>query len=154
MTAKVHHYSYMSVNVDGEHIELGSLTTPITRTLTNDVVYRRVFKVGTETTQKIWDVDDVDLSAFEYLWIATDFDLMLELITDDDGDNGQELYTLGLLGTGTAKKYGIPFVLARDDSYANYTINFGGGTLDVIEELTVRNLSTDDTARCIILALN
>lgn len=152
--ANVHLYNYLSVNIDGEHIELGSLTTPISRALTNDVAYRRVFSVGTETTQELFDVNDVDLSAFDMLWIACDFDLILQLVTDDDADVGEEIFTLGLLGSATANKYGIPFILARDDSYANYTVDFGGGTLDLIERISVRNLSTTQAARCVILALN
>ena len=67
----------------------------------------------------------------------------------DDADVGEVVSTKPLIGSGTAKTYGVPFILAGDDSYASdHTAGFEVvGTLDVIERITARNLSTTNTAR-------
>ena len=57
---------------------------------------------------------------------------------------GDELYTLELSA-------GVPLVLGDDVSYANYTVNFGAGTLDVIQRVRVRNLGAT-TANVTLLA--
>lgn len=142
-------YSFMSVKLDGRPIEAGSLQIPAT--LQIESVHDQVVSVGTSTTVDIFDVAD-DLADFDFLWVQTDFDLMLELVTDSNASIGRMPYTVGLKGSGVANQYGPPFLLARDDSYANYTITFGGGTLDLIERITVRNLSATQAARCLVIA--
>ena len=143
---------YASVRVDGRIYEVGSLTKPHGIDVTG-LVHEQIHTVGTETTVKIFDIDD-DISDFDFLFIESDQDLILELVTDDDGDVGEEVFTVGLDGSGTAGKYGGAFVLCRDTSYANYTVNFGGGTLDNIETIRVRNLNDTTTAKVHIVAVS
>lgn len=135
--------------IDGVPIELGSLLIPTTRTITS--LHKQVVAVAVSTAVELFDVAD-DLSDFDFLWIQTDFDVMLELVTDAAAAIGRQSFTLGLKGSGIAGKYGAAFVLDRDDSYANYTISFGGGTLDTIDRLTVKNLSASQEARVLIVA--
>jgi len=61
--------------------------------------------------------------------------VMVELTTDLNASIGKEQYTVGL-------RAGIPFIIPCSSSYANYTDNFGGGTLDHIEQIRVKNLNT------------
>jgi hypothetical protein len=93
-----------------------------------------------------------ELADFDILLLASDYDLMVELTTDYGNDVGDEPHTFGLLGSGTTGTWGPPLILTRDDSYANYTVNFGGGTLDVIDRVRVRNLSASQAAQCLIMA--
>lgn len=122
----------------------GSLHTPVSMSI-DGTFFRRDYSVAVETTVKVFDVDQ-HLANFDFLWMQTDFDVMVEFVTDDDADVGEVVSTMKLRGTDIAGSYGFPLILAYDDSYANYTVNFAAGTLDVIETIRVRNLSTTDAA--------
>lgn len=122
--------SRYEVTVDGQIYSLGS-PDPVSITVAGQSFIQRV-SVAQNTTVTLLDTT-TDLSDFDFAMILSDQDVILELVTDDDASVGEEPYTIGL-------KANVPFVLARDDSYANYTVNFGGGTLDVINTIRVRNL--------------
>ena len=140
--------AYAAIKLDGELIELGSLTIPSTRTLTQFT--RKVVTVGTTTTKKVFDSTEDDIADFDFLWMACDRDLYVELTTDQGNQVGDELYTFLLKGSGTANKYGVPFILDDDNSYAAYGSNFSAGTLDVVDRIRVRNLSTTNAAQLLI----
>lgn len=139
------------VDESGQSRALGDLGTALQLSVTGRV-FDQTFSIGTSTAVKVFDIDE-DLGDFDFLCITCDFDLMLELVTDDDGNVGEEFCTMGLLGTGKANKHGIPFILARDDSYANATVAFAGGTLDLIETIRVKNLSGSQAATCRVFAV-
>jgi len=152
MTVTIRHYSFVSLDSDGERITLGNRDRPNLVSVDGSVVKKQV-SVAVSTAVTLFDVSVDGISDFNYLWVASDFDLMLELITDDGNDVGEEVYTVPLIGTGRTNEYGIPFVLGDDTSYANYTVAFGGGTLDAIEQITVKNLSASQVARAVLLAV-
>ncbi len=78
---------------------------------------------------------------------------MVELITDQGADVGTVVSTVQVAGTGTTGSYGAGFSLASDTSYANYTTNFAAGTLDVIDKILVKNLSTTQAAKVYFCAI-
>ena len=63
----------------------------------------------------------------------------MELGIDVGDDIGNEWITLEM-------KPGDFIVICSDKGYANYTTNFGGGTIDRYESVRVRNLSTETAA--------
>ena len=113
-------------------------------TLSSDNVDDRTFVVDTETTKVLWDATSSPVDALEFMWIDTDQEVVVELQTDANNGVGRELYTVTVIP-------GIPLALGSGQSYANYTVSFGGGTLDVIDKIQVRNLSTTDEAKVRII---
>jgi len=144
--ASIQVISYVQATVNGITYKFGSTSEAQAITAAGDDVNVFTATVATETTVTLWD-DSERLADFDFLLVACDQNLMLELQTDSDNDVGIESYTLPLTGSGTTGTWGVPFILTRDDSYANYTANFAGGTLDVIELVRVRNLSASTTAQ-------
>jgi len=142
MAGTVQLWNFFSVTIDGQLITGGSLENPVPIALTSDLKHERIVSLAQNVTGILFD-NATDLSAsatFKFMWIVSDQDVMLELQTDSNAGIGRMLYTIPLLGSGTTGKYGAPFILARSASYALYTINFGGGTLDNIDKITAKNL--------------
>jgi hypothetical protein len=106
---------------------------------TGGEVHETVVNVGTETTTKVFDITTSTLSSFDVLWIESDKDVYVEFVVDDGNNVGEEVWAQKLrAGTAIAMPY--------DDAKANYTVNFAGGSDDVVETVRVRNESTTDTA--------
>lgn len=137
---------------DGNPIRHGSMTAPTILTFTGEVK-PIVVDVATETTVKLLDVSVDHMTAFSYVMIAADQDVMIELVTDDGNEVGERVYTIKIEGSGTAGTYGPAFELHSNVSYANYTVNFAAGTLDTIETIRVRNLSTTTAAKVRMIAV-
>lgn len=130
------------LGTDGQAIPFGSPSTPVQITLGSGLTMKRDVSVAQNTTATLFNTTN-DLSDFDFLVITATVDMYLELTTDLDNSVGDEVYTIPLLAN-------VPFILGRDDSYANYTANFAGGTLDVIQRIRVRNLgATTGIATCI-----
>ena len=118
---------------------------PVNMAAVDGRTFERDYSIATSTTQEIFNVTN-DLGTFDYIEIVSDqSSCYLELTTDQNGSVGDEFYTVELIA-------GVPFVLFGDASYANYTSNFGGGTLDTIERIRLRNLS-GSTAKVSVAAL-
>lgn len=150
--ATLKYWAYAEIESNGVIHRMGrkSNESPYAIT-TSGIAFDKTYDVATSGTQKIYDVD-VDASNFDWLMIQTDYNLNLQLVTDDDANNGEEDYVIGLLGSGTAGEFGPPFILPTDDGKANFTVDTWPGTDDVIERLNVYN-DTANTARVRILAL-
>ena len=144
--ATINVYTRVIATVNGVDYKFGDQVTPATITAAGNDVYEVMQTVATETTVTLF-TSGTDLDDFDFGIIAVDQDCTLELVTDSGDAVGIEQYTIGLKGSGTTGTWGVPFILATDDSYANYTINFGGGTLDNIDIIRVRNLSSTTTAQ-------
>ena len=96
--------------------------------------FDQTFTLANNTTQKVFDIDEAAIGNFDFLWIESNQDVFVEMVTDDDGDVGEE--------TGVVKSLaGSAFLLHSDDAKANYTVIFAGGSNDVIETIRVRNES-------------
>lgn len=89
------------------------------------------------------------------LWTNTGIptDFLFAVFNSDVGDptNGYVMLELGTditASLGTAEYYtvpiraGIPFLIHSSQSYANYTNNFGGGTLSTIQQIRAKNLNS------------
>lgn len=101
--------------------------------------------VAASSTAELYDASK-DLSDFDFLSIETDLNVIIQFVIDDNNGVGERVGTLGLLGSGTAGTFGPCFELHRDDGYANYTVDFAGGTLDFIERITAKNLDATAAA--------
>lgn len=140
---------YELVLPDGRIIQGGETGTPLSLTV-DGVVHEQQFSLATASNLSILDATSSpsaqDVPDFDYLRIdETSQDLFLELQTDADNSIGLELYTVKL-------RAGAWFELFYDDSYAAYVVNFGGGSVDDIEKLLIRNTS-GSTATGHILAI-
>lgn len=88
----------------------------------------------------------VDLPAsFSLLVLESDQEIVVEFVTDDGGEVGEEVYTVTV-------SPGIPLILGSDQGYADYTVNFADGTLDVIEAIRAKNLGATDANVRLLLA--
>lgn len=117
---------------DGIPIPFGNASTPKVITLGTGICGKKDVSCAQNTTKTIYDAS-TDLADFDFLAILSDQDVMVEFTTDANGGVGDEFYTMELAA-------GVWFILGDDVSYANYTSAFGGGTLDVIDKIKVRNL--------------
>jgi hypothetical protein len=124
--------SHFEVAVNNVVIRGGSVN-PVSVTCAGGSVHDQTVDLATATTTTLFNTTE-DLADFDFLFITSTQDIYLELTTDLDASVGDEVYTVPVTAN-------VPFVLARDDSYANYTVNFGGGTLDVIQRIRARNVS-------------
>lgn len=98
------------------------------------------FTVLTTTIATLWNAANGP-SDFQYLRIKSNLGdttnglVMLELVTDSAAIVKVTPYTVGLMKDK-------PFELWSSQSYANYTANFAGGTLEKINLIRVKNLNT------------
>lgn len=119
---------------------------PISLAAIEGKTFEREYTVATTTTQEVFNVTN-DLGSFDYLEVVSDISgVYVELTTDQNGSVGDEFYTIELVAK-------LPLILFGDGSYANYTSNFGGGTLDAIERVRVRNVSGSTTAKVYVGAV-
>jgi hypothetical protein len=145
MALSVKYVSYFEVVSDATVIRGGSLS-PVSITAGSDILFDVRQSLANNTTTVLFDdTESAHPADFDFLFIVSTQDIYLELTTDQNAGVGDELYTLPLAAN-------VPFVLARDDSYANYTANFGGGTLDTIERIRARNISGSTAAIRTVLA--
>lgn len=131
--------------VGGKVYKWGTPSQPTRHSVTGDNVRDSVVAVANAATALLWTAL-VDIpSSFNLLVLESDQDVVVEFVTDDGNDVGEEAYTVTL-------KAGWPLTLGADGSYANYTVNFGGGTLDVIETIRCENNSGSDANVHILLS--
>lgn len=125
--------SYGELQVNGEMYRWGNQSQPSRHSVTGDNVRDSSFVVSSGGGKVLLWSALADLPAsFTLLVIESDQDVVVEFVTDDGGEVGEELATVTVVA-------GIPLILGSDDSYANYTVNFGGGTLDNIETIRAEN---------------
>jgi hypothetical protein len=149
MSAVLNWLSHVSVKINGQLHEFGSLVEPNTLTISGNVK-TFIKTVGVTTTQKLFDAS-LDLSTFVFALVASDFDVYLETVVDDNSTYGDEALARLCKGSGKAGKWGIPIPYASQAAYANYTKNFGGGTVDLIDILRVRNISASQSAEVLCM---
>lgn len=142
MSSKIFTYSFMTANIEGEVFRFGSPFTPVTRTITGNLAYKKTATIAAAGITKMMDVAN-DLSDWDYLLLATDFDAYVEFVVDEtNGASLETAFTLPLFGSNTAKTYGIPLILARDDAYgSDHTQATFGGTLNTIDTIRIHNVT-------------
>ena len=124
------------VSADGQRFDLEQEDYTITSI---DNVYNKTFDVANNTTQKLFDT--TLQGAFKICFIQSDHPMHIELVTDDDATNGEMVFTIYSPGSGITGIMGPRICLPSNVSYANYTVNFGGGTVDTIDTIRCRNIS-------------
>ena len=124
-------YRAFHVEIDGDQRRGGSFSEPVAITITT--IKDIVRSIAATTTWDAWDAGAEEMADFDVLWIEAETDgIQIELTIDKGGEVGTEPFTLTL-------KKDVPFILADDAGFANYTADFGGGTLDVIDRIRIRN---------------
>lgn len=134
---------------NGQVVRLGTDYVPTELTAAGGEIYDRTFQVsaaGAEIVALYDPANGVGPADFDFLALLSDTDdVVVELTTDVNAGVGKELATLEL-------RANIPFLLGSDDSYANYTENFAGGTLDVIDRIRAKSLHATQVATVRIVA--
>lgn len=136
--ASIHVVSYVIATVNGRKYEFGSLSTPTALTAAGNLPFEQVESIAQNTTKTLFSTAN-DLANFDFLLIASDQDVLIELTCDRGNEVGDEYLVLKVLGSGTANVYGVPLMFSSDFSRALYTSNFAAGTDDVIDQIRARN---------------
>lgn len=126
---------------DGSTLGDGSLDVPVVIPATASAPpYSNALVLAQNAHGTLWDAANGPTD-FTYLEIKSDTGdaanglVFIELTTDENNTYGTRYQTFALLAN-------VPFVLASSASYANYTANFGGGTISAIQKVRVKNLNT------------
>lgn len=125
---------------DGGTLENGSLDVPSFVVPTSGLRYATQVSLAQNGIATLYDAT-VNLSDFVFCCIESDTGdptngyVMLELVTDNAGVVKQTPYTVPLVAN-------MPLYLFGSQSYANYTVDFGGGTLKKINFLRAKNLNS------------
>lgn len=147
-TPKVYVRVSVDAILDGEKLSAGSNIDPVGIDVAGDQKSDDTLSIAANTVVKVWDKDEAGVGDFNFLYLACDRDLLVELTVDIGADVGTRLQTFTLKGTGTASKYGLPFMLGSNVAYASdYTASFAAGTLDTIERIRVKNADTTNAAK-------
>lgn len=128
---------------EGLTIPVGDDDVRLTVTLGTGSTYMKTIEVAQNTTKTLFDATN-DLTEFDMAFVLSDQDVYLEITIDANNGVGDEYIAIKI----PADRW---FILPSNVGYANYTVNFGGGTLDVIDRLRVRNLGAT-TANVTVIA--
>lgn len=113
------------------HEVVGALGDPIAGPAVTGSVYRTRVVVAAGAIATLFTADN--LADFNLMVItSTTSNVFAEFTTDVSGGVGTELATIELSSK-------IPYILASNRSYANYSANFAGGSVDAIERVRVKN---------------
>lgn len=139
-------YQYFTVDVDERTVSGGSLSVARTVAITDNEIYDQTFKIAATGIVKIWDkAENEALGDFDFLWIESDFDVMLQFTTDAGTSDAYDMKELK--GSGEAGVMGPALVLGSDDTQVLGTIDTFAGAADTIDEIWVKNESASNTAR-------
>lgn len=113
------------------HEVVAALGDPIAGPAVTGSVYRTRVVVAAGAIATLFTADN--LADFNLMVItSTTSNVFAEFTTDVSGGVGTELATIELSSK-------IPYILASNRSYANYSANFAGGSVDAIERVRVKN---------------
>lgn len=131
--------SYGELAVGGKVYRWGVRDQPTRHSVTGANVSDQVIAVEKSPAAAVllWSALIDSPATFALLVLETDQAVMVEFVTDDGGEVGEEVFTVEL-------NPGIPLILGDDASYADYTVNFASGTLDTIEAIRAKNLGATD----------
>ncbi len=123
----------------------GSSVTPQTVSVVG-TIKDEVKVVGAAVTWDFWVTGTEEpLTDFDFLFIESDLDgVMVELTTDKGAEVGKVVSTVEL-------KAGKPLMLNSDGSWANYTVDFAAGTLDVIDQIRIHNPAGNANVRAVLV---
>lgn len=108
-------YAKVMGDFDTDLISLGSTQVPVSVNTTGHIHKRTAIIANAANTVVYND----ELGTFNFCWLASDYNTRV-LITD----NASASFSIQLLGTGTSGSYGVPLMLALDEtSNSSATIN-------------------------------
>jgi|TARA_R100001244_G_scaffold41593_1_gene37352 hypothetical protein len=138
--------------LDGNVIEFGDPHKRLTGTAFTEMINKKI-TIPVSTAVTLLDVitNDVVLAGFTHYLIACDFDVMVEEEIDSGGDVSVSFNSFKLKGSQVANAMGVPRILESSTAYANQSVGFGG-TLDNIEKVKVKNLSSTQASQVQIVA--
>lgn len=143
MAATLYIKSFATATLEGHDMSIGSSDTNIAVALSGAGL-EMVQQLSPNEIWTVWDASVSRFNDFTVLAIVTSVDMDLELTTDLDGGTNTRIYTLGT-------RANIPFIIPKNRSYSGYVENFGGGTVDKIERLRVKNVDTNTASvRCVL----
>lgn len=122
------------LDVDGERIVGGSRSAPVE--ITVDGKRKEYYRsLATSTTVTVWAGTDTNepISNFDFMYVESDQNVILELTTDVGNEVGDEKYAIEVQANR-------PFTLCSDDAFAGYT-SISSNTEDVIDTVKIRNAS-------------
>lgn len=125
---------FSSSNILGTTVSIGNQTEEYVVAL--DGQYTDLIRnLPNNTIWTAWDAASSNLDSFKWAWILTTRDMQVELTCDaDNSTGGKRLFVI-------QTRQNIPMFLPSNVSIAGYVENFGGGTLDVIDRIRIRNVS-------------
>ena len=128
-------YQGFNVTLNGQPLSGGSRSAPVSISVDGQKL-DETYSLAANTTKAVWGGGGDDaLADFDFLSVESDLDgVLVELVIDKGNENGTRVVELEL-------KAGIPFYLGNDGGMANSSANFATGTLDVIDEIRIRNPS-------------
>ena len=141
-------YQYFVLDRPGSlPVQGGSLSESRSITLDDDEVIDRNFNIATETAVKVFDAsEDEALGGFDFGWLETDLDVLVQYTTDAGVTDAYDVKTLK--GSGVAGQMGPAMVLGSDATQLlDGSIDTFDGTAGTIDEIWVYNESTTDAAR-------
>lgn len=152
MMASIQVYQFAVINIDGRQVKMGSLSLSRNVTIADNEVFDQTFQIAASTAVKIWDkTENKSLGNFDFLWLETDFDVLVQFTTDAGTTDAYDVKEL--LGSGTAGEMGPALVLGSDDTQLlDGTVDLFDGTADTVDEIWVYNESATETARVRMVA--
>ncbi len=140
-------YQYFTGTIDGRPIQGGSLSKARSISISDDEVIDQTHKIAAETTVKVWDKSEMEtLGDFNFLWMESDLDVLVQFTTDAGTDD--EYFIMELDGSGTSGTMGPALVLGSDLAHQfDGAVDTFDGTEDTIDEIWVYNEDDSDTAR-------
>lgn len=133
--ATLDHYVYFTVtDAAGNVVSGGSRSQP--EEITVDGHVKDVTKsLATATTWDAWiSGAEESLTDFDFAWVESSQAVFVELVCDKGAEVGRVVFAKEIPA-------GIPWPIPTDDAMANYTVDFGTGTEDVIDTIRIRNNS-------------
>ncbi len=110
-------YTRASVRIDNTVVSAGSLERPVNFALGTGTKHDQVVSIANAANSVLYAA--ADLADFEYLYIASDYDVRLLI-----GDTNSNTFSIQVRGTGTDSRYGVPFILGYNHTTdASNTIN-------------------------------
>ncbi len=111
---------HITFTVGNEVKTYGSLTTPVSVTLTTGLVHEtRAVVADNYGVETLWTTGDGNLDTFEFLWFLSDADVFLELRTD----MGTAEYAI------LPVQANVPFILVGDDAAGTIVSRLDGAQL-------------------------
>jgi hypothetical protein len=141
-------YQYFVVDIDESQVQGGSLSRAKSIALGDGEVSDQTFKVAANGgIVKIWDkTENEAMGDFDFLWLETDLDVLVQFTTDAGGDD--EYFVVELKGSGVANQMGPALVLGSDVSHQfDGTVDAFDGTEDTIDEIWIYNADASNIAR-------